>query len=452
MIHKVITGFLLIIFFLTGSLAAQEVSLTVYNQDKALVREVRMLTLESGISTVSFKDVAARIDPTSVHFKSLGAPKELTILEQNFEYDLVSAQKIFEKYIDEDIRLITEKGEVFSGKLLSALKSDIVIQDDEGGIKVIRGDGVQHFDFPKLPEGLIARPTLVWMVENQGPKKQKTEVSYLTDGVNWHAEYVAITDKEDKNLELSGWVSVDNRSGATYRDAKLKLVAGDVHIVRDRERLLTMALADRESLAKAAPQFEEKEFFEYHLYTLQRRTTLRDNQIKQISLFPPAKTETDKIFIYDGARYGKKVGVHLEFRNSKARGLGLPLPKGKIRVYKEDVDRALEFIGEDQIDHTPIDEKVRIFMGHAFDLVGERIQKSSKKISKRTRVEEIEISLRNHKKEAVVIVVVEHFRGDWNIETSSYPFIKKDAYTAEFKIEVQARGEAELNFTVTIQW
>lgn len=441
-----------ILVFLGGSLLAQEVSLTVYNQNLALVRDVRTLSLKSGTSNVSFTDVAARIDPTSVHFKSVTAPEKLSILEQNYEYDLVSAQKILEKYVDEEIRLVMEKGEVFDGQLLSTSKSDIVIRDGEGRLKVIQAKWIQHFDFPRLPEGLITRPTLVWMVENRGPEKHKTEVSYLTEGVNWHAEYVAVVDPEDKNLDLGGWVSVENRSGATYEDAKLKLVAGDVHIVKPRRpRIAEYTLAET-AVAKAAPQFEEKEFFEYHLYTLQRKTTLKDNQTKQISLFPPTRTRTEKIFLYDGSKFDKKVRVHLEFRNSKKDGLGLPLPKGKIRVYKEDVDEALEFVGEDQIDHTPVDEKVRIFLGNAFDLVGERVQKSSKRISDRGREDEVEISLRNHKEEDVEIVVVEHFFGDWRISQNSHPFTKKDARTVEFKVKVAAKGKVSINYTVTIRW
>ncbi len=440
--------------WLSGTLSAQDVSLTVYNQNLALVREVREMSIASGVSTVAFTDVAARIDPTSVHFKSLSAPEKLTLMEQNFEYDLVSARKILEKYVDEEIRLVMEKGEVFEGKLLSASDSDIVIQNDEGRIKVIQGEGVQHFDFPKLPEGLITRPTLVWMVQNQGPGRQKAEVSYLTNGVNWHAEYVAVVDEEDKNLDLGGWVSIENRSGATYGNAKLKLVAGDVHRVKPKRRRAGEddAVAPQILAKAAAPQFEEKAFFEYHLYTLQRRTTLKDNQTKQISLFPPAETKTEKIFIHDGSRYGKKVRVHLEFKNSEKDGLGIPLPQGKIRVYKEDVDHALEFVGEDLIDHTPVDEKVRIFLGNAFDLVGERVQKSSKKISDRVYEREIEVSLRNRKEEDVEIVVVEHFYGDWKISNNSHSFVKKDAWTAEFPIAVPARGEVTLSYTATIQW
>ena len=436
-----------------GTTFTQDVSLTVYNQNRALVREVRTLSMEKGTTTVSFTDVAARIDPTSVHFKSLTAPDQLSILEQNYEYDLVNAQKIMGKYIDQDIRLVTDKGEVFGGTLLSASGSDIVLQDKEGGIQIIRGENVQHFDFPRLPEGLITRPTLIWMVKNGRSGEHETELSYLTEGINWHAEYVAVVDRDDRHVDLSGWVSLENHSGAVYKDAKLKLVAGDVHIVEPKRRIDQMRLRKgQEELLMAAPEFEERAFFEYHLYTLQRRTTLKNNQTKQISLFPPAKTQTQKIFLYDGARYDKKVRVHLEFKNAKQDGLGLPLPKGKMRVYKEDVDGALEFVGEDLIDHTPVDEKVRVFLGNAFDLVGERVQESTKKISSRSREDAYRISLRNHKQEDVDIVVVEHFYGDWEIVRQSHPFVKKDARTAEFTIRVPAKGEVTLDYSVILRY
>ncbi len=442
--------FILFLFPLFAHLTAQEVAITVYNQNRALVREMRSFTLESGTSTISFTNVAARIDPTSVHFKSITAPDKLNILEQNFEYDLVSSYKIMEKYVDQEIRLVTKEGEIFSGQLLSASQSDIILKNKDGGIQIVRGDQVQHFDFPNLPEGLVTRPTLVWMVDNQGPKQQKTEVSYLTDGVDWHAEYVAVTDAQDKNIDLSGWVSVNNQSGTTYENAKLKLVAGDVHRAEPEKRVMRDVVSQVKTAA--APQFEEKAFFEYHLYTLQRKTTLKNNQTKQVSLFPPARAKAQKVFLYDGSRYGKKVRVNLEFQNKKSDGLGLPLPEGKIRVYKGDVDGALEFIGEDRIEHTPVDEKVRVYLGNAFDIVGERTEKSQNKISKRSWEQEIEISLRNHKKEAVDIVVVEHLWGDWTIQESSHPYVKKDANTAEFKVKVPADGEVTVTYRVLFKW
>ncbi len=440
------------VLVLVAAAFGQDVAITVYNQNRALVREIRALKLASGRSTVSFTDVAALIDPTSVHFKSLTAPEKVQLLEQNYEYDLVSAQKVLEKYVDETVRLVMEGGEVFDGVLLNGSQSNIVLKAQDGSIKVIRGEGVRHFEFPELPEGLITRPTLVWDLENGGPSSQQIEVSYLTGGMNWHAEYVAVSDADDAHLDLGGWVSVENRSGTAFKDAKLKLVAGDVNLVQP-ERVLRRSIQKQDVLlaAEPEPRFEEKAFFEYHLYTLGRKTTLKNNQTKQIALFPPTRTKTEKIFMFDGAS-DKKVRVHLEFQNKKKDGLGLPLPKGKIRVYKTDDDGAQEFIGEDEIDHTPMDETVRIFLGNAFDLTGERVQQSTRRISDRAREESYAITLRNHKDDNVDIVVVEHFWGDWTVSGNSHAFTKKDVRTLEFRVPVTAKGEAILTFKVTLKW
>jgi hypothetical protein len=245
-------------------------------------------------------------------------------------------------------------------------------------------------------------------------------------------------------------VSVDNRSGATYVDAKVKLIAGEVHRVREERIPPRMAKGYAVEAAAGAPQFEEKAFFEYHLYTLLRPATIKDNEIKQVSLFPSTGVKVDKIYTYDGARYEDKVRVELEFKNSEAAGLGMPLPQGKIRVYKEDVDKALEFVGEDKIDHTPKDEKVRVFLGNAFDIKGERQKMDFKKITDDVTDETYQIKLRNHKEEAVEVVVVEHLWSytQWEIREASHPYEKKDATTIEFKIGLDKDQEVILNYTV----
>jgi len=431
------------------SLFAQDVSVTVYTQNQAVVRDVRKMEIAKGVSTISFKEVSAVLDPTSVHLKSLSEPEKLRILEQNFEYDLANPQAILNKYIDREIQVLTKTNETYSGRLLSA-GGDIVIEDKAtGGIKIIQQEAIQHFDFPKLPEGLITRPTLVWLVENQGSPSHEVEVSYITGGMNWHAEYVGVISPDEKYIDLSGWVSIDNRSGISYPHAKLKLVAGDLHLVQPKA--LPMA-TEREALAiqAVAPEFEEKSFFEYHLYTLQRRTTLQNNQTKQIALFPPARTSGEKKFYLESQE--KKVKVYVEFKNSKKEGLGLPLPKGKVRIYKQDTDNALEFIGEDAIEHTPVDEKVKLFLGYAFDLTGERIEKESKKLDDRALQKTMEIHFRNHKTETVQITAQERFWGDWKIQSTSHPYVKKDAYTAEFTIEIPSDQEVVLTYTCIIKW
>ncbi|MBL7074105.1 DUF4139 domain-containing protein [candidate division KSB1 bacterium] len=441
--------FIVALLSLMTAVLAQEkgVAITIYNQNLGLVKEVRPMFFKKGINEMKFQDVAAKIDPTSVHFKSLTAPEKVAILEQNYEYDLVSSSKLLNKYIDQEIKLYTEKGDLFRGKLLNSSPKDVILETKDGGIQVISQENIRDINFPQLPEGLITRPTLIWLLDCEKQGDHKAEVSYLTDGINWHTEYVAVVDKDDKNLELGGWVSIDNRSGATYQDAKVKLMAGEIHRVKPkrypRDRILAESFA-----AKAAPQFVEKPFFEYHLYTLQRKTTIKNNQIKQISLFPNAQVKTDKILTYDGAKDKKSVRVNLEFINSKKAGLGIPLPAGKVRVYKEDEDKSLEFIGEDKIEHTPKDEKVRVFVGKAFDVVGERIQTEYERKGKRAREEEYEITLRNHKDKDVNVVVVEHLYGDWKILSSSHTYRKKTSTEVEFPVTVQAGGEVKITYRV----
>lgn len=440
-----------------SSFAAQgkEVAVTIYNNDLGVVKDVRTLALKGGRTEVRFTDVATQIDPTSVHFKSLTAPSKVAILEQNYEYDLVSSSKLLEKYVDQAIQVFTKDGKMYEGALLSFDDSSLVLGPAKAGgplTIVQRPDNVQNIQFPSLPAGLITRPTLVWQVDNQQAGDHRCEVSYLTSNINWHAEYVAVADQEDKRLKLDGWVSVDNRSGATYEEAKLKLIAGAVHRVEETQVPYAAMREKAVEGAAPAPGFEEKPFFEYHLYTLQRPTTIRDNEIKQISLFPGAEVSVNKIYTYDGARQGKKVRVSLEFKNSKDAGLGIALPAGKVRVYKEDVDKSLEFVGEDLIEHTPKDEKVRVYLGDAFDVVAERVLKDTKRISDRVREDSYEIKLRNHKDMKIEVTVIEHLYGDWEIIQKTHDFEKKDANTAEFKIPVLANGETVLGYTARLRW
>jgi len=434
-------------------LAGQDLSLTIYNSNLALVREVRNLDFSKGISRVSFTDVAANIDPTSVHFKSLTSPGKLNILEQNYEYDLVNASKIMQKYIDNEIKIVMKKGDVFSGILLSVSGNDIVLKTKKNNIQIVRGDGIQFFDFPALPEGLITRPTLNWLVNNRGERKQKTEIDYLTRGIAWHAEYVGLVSDDDKQIGLSGWVSINNQSGKKYENAKLKLIAGEVNQVQ-RGRL-NKSPRDMNVYAKAqavAPQFEEKEFFEYHLYTLQRPATMRDNQIKQISLFPASDSKCRKIFHFNGTRYGSKIRVLIEFDNKKTNGLGIPLPEGKVRIYKADTDGSLQFIGEDWIDHTPKNEKLRLFLGNAFDVKAERVKKYHKKISSLAHEEKYQITLKNHKKDDIMVTVTENAWSDWKIQSSSHKYSRKSATSFEFEIPVKAGEETILEYVILTQY
>lgn len=440
------------LFLCTSQSLAQHkhVSVTIYQNNIGLVHDVREMELKAGNQEVRFTDVASLIDPTSVHFKSLTAPEGVAILEQNYEYDLVSAEKILQKYIDQSVQIFTKEGKLFEGKLLSA-GGNVVLEKKDGGIQSITAANIQNVDFPRLPAGLITRPTLVWLLTNEKEGRHTMETSYITNGIDWHAEYVALVDKNEARLDLSAWVSINNQSGTDYENAGLKLVAGDVHRVTPPPPQ-HVAHDERVMARAAAPQFEEKSFFEYHLYTLQRAATVLNNQIKQVTLFPTAATPVKKIYEYDGQKNEKKVNVKLEFVNSEKGGLGRPMPAGKVRVYKADEDRSQVFLGEDRIDHTPKDEKIRLYVGDAFDVVGERKQVSYKQLSDRAREETWQIKLRNHKEEAVEVCIIERLWGDWEIREASHSYNKKDAKTLEFLAPVKKDEEITVKYTALYRW
>jgi len=429
----------------------RELAITVYNNDLAVVKDIRELDLKEGIFKLRYQEVAAAIDPTSVHFKSLTKPEEVTIIEQNYEFDLVSSEKIAEKYLDKIITVYL-KDKTFQGTLLSHEGNDLILKTASDTVQLISKSQIVNIDFPKLPQGLITRPTLVWTINNKQQGNHKTEVSYLTSRMSWHTEYVAVVKDNDQKLELNAWVSIDNKSGATYPDAKLKLIAGDVHRVTPPRPIRAEKAYAVQVMEAAAPQFEEKAFFEYHLYTLQRTATINNNQIKQISLFPMAEANVNKIYSYEPRRSHDDVRVNLEFLNSKGNSLGMPLPGGKVRVYKEDpADASLEYIGEDMIEHTPKDEKVRLFLGNAFDIKAERAMINKVATSKRSHEETWQIKIRNHKDKNVDIVVIEKFYGFWKLIKSTHEYKKKDASTVEFYVNVLKDQEAVLEYTVAYE-
>lgn len=456
---------ILSLLFATSVFAQGSVEVTIYNQNFALVKDQRYLEFDKGINKIEFKDVAALIEPTSVHFVSVTSPASCNILEQNYEYDLVNASKLLFKYIDKKIKVVTKEGDVYDGTLLSYDEGQLVIQTSNGLAMIARPENIKQIAFDKLPEGLITKPTLIWLIESKNRGKQLTEVSYLTNGVNWYCEYVAVLDKDDKNLDLDGWVSIDNKCGATYEDAKLKLIAGEVK--RAQDKLRYEAKGEVMLREAEAPQFEEKAFFEYHMYTLQRTTTLKDNQTKQVSLLNAAGVPIKKEFIFDPSKgqyhwwyysdnketLKEKIRVELEFVNSKNNNLGMPLPKGKVKVYKKDTDGSLQFIGEDAIDHTPKDEKLRLYVGDAFDIVGERTRKDFK-TEYRTAYETFEIVLRNHKDEDVEVKVDEKLwrYTSWEIVKTSADYEKKDATTIEYLAKVPKNGEVKVTYTVKYWW
>lgn len=429
------------------SAGAEDVSLTVYNTDLAIVKIVDNMSFVKGGQTVTFTGVANRIDPTSVRFKALDG--DIDVVEQNYRYDLVNSRKVLERYIDKDVTLIVEGGSVIEG-ILQSVAGDIVLKDRAGRVNIVRTEAVERYDLPELPDGLITRPTLFWQVMSEREREAKTEVSYMTGGFSWHAEYTAVVGDDETSMEMSSWVSVDNTSGASFENARLKLVAGDVHraprvMVKTQSAPRAMAMED------AAAGFEERELFEYHLYDLGRRTDVFDREIKQIALFDPSTIKAEKRFVYEAMKDDSKVRVSMEFVNSEKEGLGMALPAGTVRVYKRDRDDSIEFVGEDRIDHTPKNEKVRLTLGNAFDIAAERTITDTRRVTDRVREQSVEISLRNRKTEPVTVTVIERLWGDWDIIRKSHDFKKKDAWTAEFTVDIPADSETKVVYTARMK-
>ncbi|MDO9068007.1 MAG: DUF4139 domain-containing protein [Deltaproteobacteria bacterium] len=448
----------------TGVEDQAAVALTIYNVNLGLVKDQRQATLPAGIFELRFMDVASQIIPASVQVRSLAGPSSLRVLEQNYEYDLLNPQKLLEKYVGKDVKLFvenqyTEREDTLTATLLS-IDGGPIFKIDEDITFGHRG----RILFPKVPESLTAKPTLVWLLENSLTKPQRIEATYLTNAINWRADYVLTLNARDDRADLSGWVTIDNKSGAAYSNATLKLVAGDVNRVRDDQELRARVLAKEAAAPRAAaPQFKEDEFFEYHIYTLQRPSTLKNNQTKQISLVTADQVPVKKELVYFGARqyyqsrYGEvvsnqKINVIVELQNKKENNLGTPLPKGVVRVYKQDAEGSLQFVGEDSIDHTPKDEKIRIKMGNAFDVVGGRKQTDWKKLTADTYEAAFEISVRNHKKEDVVVKVVEPIPGAWTMLSSSHEYQKTDAHMAEFMLTVPKDKEVKMTYSVKMRF
>jgi len=440
-----------------------DLSITIYNTDLGLVKDVRGVSIERGVLALKFEGVSARIDPTSVHIRSLNHPNHLAVLEQNFEYDLISPAKLMEKYLGHTVELVTlrekDEKEVRTSATLIGNQGGYVYEI-EGNIAINPPGRVV---LPDLPEGLISKPTLVWMLEN-GRDKHTVEASYLTGGINWKSNYVMVLSRDDKKVDLSGWVTIDNKSGATYKNAAIKLVAGDVH--RAPQELARGGLRRQVTLdmVESKAQFEEKAFFEYHLYALQRPSTIKDNQTKQIKLLDAEGASVEKSYVYaphfpywfsamSGADKSTKVGVFLSLDNSKKNSMGMPLPKGVVRVYKKDDDEALQFVGEDAIDHTPEDEMVRVKVGEAFDIVGERVQTRFKVLQSGHLYESsYKIDIRNHKDERVVVSVIEVIPGDWDIVETSHDYAKESSSRVRFDVAVDKKGSAELTYSVRIRY
>jgi hypothetical protein len=453
-----------------------------------------MIRLIKGLNRVTLPEIPSTIDGTSLHYLSLIDPRGVRVLEQNYQYDLVHQAKLLEKYIGKEVEFVrldpaTKKEFTVRGRLISTgytfqpqFGNPVPTYYSTGGMIVEIGGKIEmnpsgRLILPALPDGLILRPQLEWLLNSSKDGQHKSEISYLAGQLSWTCNYVALLNANDSKIDITGWVTVTNNSGSSFRNAGLKLVAGDVNVVKDAMKY-DAVLAGKSVRAQEAngPQFQQKELFEYKLYSLQRRTDINNNETKQIELTAANSVLAQKVFIYDGLadqwRYwyrnysyrsqgsfgqqsNSKVGVYVTFKNDQSSGLGIPLPKGKVRVYKRDDEGKEQFVGEDQIDHTPKDEEVKLYLGDAFDIVGERAQKDFKSYASGRVVEEtIEIKVRNHKEEPVEIQVYEHpWRwSQWEIIKTNSEWTKVDQTTLRFPVKINKGGEKTISYTIRYTW
>lgn len=434
-----------------------EVAVTAYNNGLALVRDVRKLKLPTGEVLLRFSDVAEMIQPETVALRSLSSAGSISILEQNYEYDLISPSKLMEKFVGRDVKLINVSKDMDfiekSAKLMSVNEGPVY--EIEGKIFLGHPGSVV---LPEIPQNLAARPSLVWTLDNAAAEQQ-VEASYLTNGISWHADYVLTIPKDESSMDVAGWITMQNGSGATYTNAKLKLVAGEVN--RAQEGFgggFAAAAPAMEMMRKADAMPEQEAFGEYHLYTLPRRTTIKQNQTKQLALMDATGAKFKKKLTFNGNQgwYYSQVSeqkdmhaeVSIEFDNKKDNALGLPLPGGVMRMYQEDSEGSLQFLGEDRIQHTPKDEIVRLKAGKAFDVVADRKQTDFKRIADQVNESEFEIRVRNRKDTAAQVEIVEPLGGDWEVLKKSHDFVKRDAFTIAFTIDLAPGAEETVTYRV----
>ncbi len=441
---------LLLLFSVTWALAQSDLSVTVTNQNLGLVHEKRQIQLQKGVNTYPLTDIPQQIEPTSVLVES--PDHSFVVLEQNYEYDLISVSKVLQKSIDQQIWIEDPALGNLSGKLLAASSNYLMLLDDSGTLQFVPLNDKQKVlikNYTDRQEPFITRPTLVWKVQTNKSGQHPLVMTYLTRGLNWHADYVGKLSQNDQRLHLACWVTIENNSGKVYKNARLKLMAGELNVIKQAFARKSRARLLAESTG--APQFKEKAFFEYHLYTLQRQTTLLNNQIKQIQLFPETEVKVQKKYVVTSFE-PNEVQVTISFKNSKQNNLGIPFPAGRVRLYKQD-QQDLEFIGEDQISHTPQNEEISLKVGKAFDIVSERSVLKRERIEKQAKKITVEYTIRNHKKQDIVVEVVEHVPTYYENEllSSSVKPIETKADYFKFRVTVKANAEAKLNLVYLTQ-
>ena len=444
-----------------------ELAITVYNSDIALIRDVRNLQLARGTGNLRFMDIAATVNPATVHFRSLTDPSRVRVLEQNYEYDLLEPDQLLRKYVGREVTLMRTRQDGGSTRQ-EEVKATLLSYNNAPvwkiGSEIVTGIGADHIRFPELPSTLYSRPTLIWTVANDGAASHKVEASYLAGKLAWSADYVLTVGRDDTAADLNGWVTLTNGSGTAFRNAKLQLVAGDLNRVRQQIGKMEMALHERRDAAAPAANMAEESFSDYHLYTMGRKTTINNNQTKQVSLLEGTDVPVVKRYVVDGQAYYYRnqqhpgapikdlVQVFYQFKNEQKGGLGIPMPAGVLRVYQQDSKGGVQFVGEDRIMHTPKDETLNVKIGNAFDVVCERRQVDFAKIASNVYELEYEVTLRNHKATPISVEANEPLGGTWRMLRSSHEWTKTDAWAAQFKVPVAADGAAVLKYRVRVTY
>jgi hypothetical protein len=444
-----------------------EVSITVYNSDLALVRDVRNLQLARGTGSLRFMDIAATVNPATVRFRSITEPSQVSVLEQNYEYDLLDPDKLLRKYVGREVTLMrnrqdggTTRQDEVKATLLSYNNGPVW----KIGNEIVTGLASDHIRFPELPDTLYSRPTLIWTVQNDGATRHRVEASYLAGRLAWNADYVLTVGRDDKAGDLNGWVTLTNNSGTAFRNAKLQLVAGDLNRVRQQFNRMADVAAAPAMAAREEKQMQQEAFSDYHLYTMGRKTSINNAQTKQVSLLEGTNVPVLKRYVVEGQNdyyhnqmhpgspVKDSVQVFYQFKNDETSSLGMPMPAGVLRVYQQDAKGGVHFVGEDRIVHTAKDETLNVKIGNAFDVVCERNQVDFDKIASNVYEFEYEITLRNHKASAITVEVNEPVGGTWRMLTSSHQWTKTAAWASQFMVPVAADGTAVLKYRVRVTY
>jgi hypothetical protein len=453
-----IIALLVVVIFCQILLAGGDIKntqVTIYNDDQGLIYQLREVNFEKGMNIIRIEGVSANVRTATVKIRFPKIRSKVNVQEQNFQYDLVSTEKLFQKYIGENVTFRLTNKEAISGKLLNADRNTIIVQLPEGNVRIARTESIADYDFPALPQGLIVKPTLEWKINSNYKGTTDAELSYLTTGMSWNAEYILVLDQDkqpeqSENFTLSSWISLNNNSGATYENARLKLIAGEINKIEDEKRYRAKAKLTDALTVFAEQAVESREIADYYLYELSQPVTLRDQEQKQVSLFDEIQAKGRKVYLFDNYDLNERedpLNVAFRFENTAENNRGMALPKGVVRMFKRDTDGTLQFIGEDRIDHTSRKDTLRLTIGKAFDVRGVRTIVAREMQTKRSELVTVEIQIINRKNVPVNVEVIDRLAGYWEIKKTSHTFTQKSSRMIVFPLQVNADTTETISYT-----